>query len=81
MDAAARAKGTPTAATSLVTPGGGVQIPPHPGNYCWTHGHRISKEHTSATHARKATGHRDNAMAANTLGRSEKDKGWYTART
>ncbi len=62
-------------------PGERVRIPAHPGNYCWTHGHRISKEHTSATCVRKATGHRDDATAANTLGRSKKDKGWYTACT
>jgi len=45
------------------------------------HGHRISKEHTSATCAKKATEHRNNATVANTLGGSKKDKGWYTART
>jgi hypothetical protein len=81
VDAAARAKGTPTAGTPAVPPGERVQIPPHPGNYCWTHGHHISKKHTSATCVRKATGHPDDAMLANTLGGSEKDKGWYTART
>ena len=53
----------------------------HPGNYCWTHGHRISREHTSATCANKAPGHRDDATAANTFGGSEKDKGWASART
>jgi hypothetical protein len=45
------------------------------------HGHCISKEHTSATCANKAMGHRDNATAANTFGGSEKEKGWDTART
>ena len=30
------------------TPGKGTKNP-HRGNYCWTHGHRVSKEHTSAT--------------------------------
>jgi hypothetical protein len=81
VDATAPAKGTPTAGTPSVTPGEGVRIPPHPGNYCWRHGRRISKEHTSATCARKAMGHRDDATVANTLGGSEKDKGWYTACT
>jgi hypothetical protein len=83
VDVVARAKGTPAEGTPAVTPGGGVQSPkiPHPGNYCWIHGHCISKEHTSATCANKATGHRDNSTAANTFGGSEKDKGWYTART
>jgi hypothetical protein len=83
VDAVARAKGTPAVGTPAVAPGGGVRTPkiPHPGNYCWTHGHCISKEHTSATCANKAMGHRNNATAANTLGGSEKDKGWYTVRT
>ncbi len=83
VDAAARAKGAPIAGAPIVVPPGErVQIPAHPGNYCWTHGHCISKEHTSATCARKVTGHCDNATAANTLGENEKDKGWYTtART
>jgi hypothetical protein len=84
VDAVARAKGTPVARTPAVMPGGGGRSPkktPHPGNYCWTHGHRISKEHTSATCANKVTGHRDNAAAANTFGGSEKDKGWDAART
>ncbi len=83
VDAVARAKGTPAVGTPAVTAGGRVQSPtiPHPGNYCWTHGHCISKEHTSATCANKAAGHRNDATAANTFGGSEKDKGWYTART
>ena len=83
VDAVACAKGTPAAGTPAVTPERGVQSPkiPHPGNYCWMHGHRISKEHTSATYANKATGHRDNATATNNFSGSEKDKGWYTACT
>ena len=78
VDAVARAKGTP-----VVTPGGGGRSTktPHPGHYCWTHGHRISKEHTSATCANKVTGHHDDATAANTFGGSDKDKGWDAART
>ncbi len=81
VDAAARAKGTPTAGAPTAPPGERVRVPAHPGNYCWTHGHRINKEHTSATCGKKATGHRDDATVANTLGGSKKDKGWYTART
>ena len=75
--ATARAKRAPIA----VPPVERVRIPAHPGNYCWTHGHCISKEHTSATCVRKATGHRNDATSANILRGSEKDKGWYTART
>ena len=75
VDAVARAKGTPALETPAGMLGGGGSSPktPHPGNYCWTHGHCISKEHTSATCANKATGHRDDATAANTFGGSEKD--------
>ncbi len=54
---------------------------PFPGNYCWTHGHRICKEHTSATCTHQAIGHRADATALNTFGGSEKDKGWSTVRT
>ena len=81
VDAAtARAKKAPIAgAPTVVPPAERVRVPAHPGNYCWTHGHRIRKDHTSATCAAKAPGHRDDATAANTLGGSEKDKGWYTA--
>jgi hypothetical protein len=52
---------------------------PFPSNYCWTHGHRVSQHHTSATCGCKAPGHKDDATAANTMGGSEKDKGWKPA--
>ncbi len=48
---------------------------PFPGNYCWTHGHRVSQHHMSATCGCKAPGHKDDAVAANTMGGSKKDKG------
>jgi hypothetical protein len=54
---------------------------PHRGNYCWTHGHKVSKEHTSATCFNKAAGHKDDATLANTMGGSDKDKGWDKPRT
>ena len=78
VEAAAR-KGTPVATPSA----GGPKAAKHPfaGNYCWTHGHRISKEHTSAPCAHKAAGHQDDATATNTLGGSKKDKGWDASRT
>jgi hypothetical protein len=53
---------------------------PFPENYCWTHGHRISKLHTSATCGNKAAGHKDAATASNTMGGSKADKGWNTRR-
>ena len=79
--AAARAKGPTPVATPLA---GGTPHPPRNpwrGNYCWTHGHRLSKGHTSATCENKAVGHRDEATASNTLGGSDKDKGWDVAKT
>ena len=80
---AGRGRGTPAGGTPAGKPaeGGRSTKTPHPGNYCWTHGHRISREHTSATCANKATGHCDDATAANTFGSSEKDKGWASAST
>ena len=60
---------------------GKVTRNPHRGNYCWTHGHRVSKEHTSATCFNKAAGHKDDATRANTMGGSENDKGWDKPRT
>ena len=76
---AASHKGTPV----VTLLGGGTRAAKHPfaGNYCWTHGHRISKEHTSATCTHKATGHRDDATTANTLGGSEDNRGWDAPRT
>ncbi len=95
VDAATRRGGTPAAtpgrggtqtetqaATPAATPAGiRTTRKPCPGNYCWTHGHCVSKHHTSATCANKAPGHRDNATASNTFGGSDKDKNWNTART
>jgi hypothetical protein len=52
-----------------------------PGNYCWKHGHRICKEHTSATCTHRAVGHRADATSLNILDGSEKDKCWSMART
>ena len=51
---------------------------PFPGNYCWTHGHRVSQSHTSGTCGTKAPGHKDAATSTNTMGGSAKDKGWET---
>jgi hypothetical protein len=52
-----------------------------PGNYCWTHGHCCSEQHTSATCGNKAPGHKDGATSSNTMGGSKKDKGWDKPRT
>ena len=53
---------------------------PFPGNYCWTHGYRVSQTHTSITCGGKATGHQDAATASNTKEGSKKDKGWHTVQ-
>ena len=58
-----------------------VSTKPFPGNYCWTHGHRVSERHTSATCTHKAAGHKDAATASNMMGGSHLDKGWNTRRT
>ena len=81
VDAATR-KEKP-AVNMAVTPVGGGHATrnPFPGNYCWTFGHRICKDHTNASCTHKATGHRDNATAAKTFGGSDKDKGWDALRT
>jgi hypothetical protein len=49
---------------------------PFPVNYCWTHGHKVNQNHTSATCGHKAVGHKDDVTSANTMGSSEADKGW-----
>ncbi len=80
-DAAANKGGRPPQAGATprkATAGGRVTQKPFPGNYCWTHGHRVSQNHTSGTCGTKAPGHQDAATAANTMGGSKKDKGWDT---
>jgi hypothetical protein len=53
---------------------------PFPGNYCWTHGHRCSEQHMSATCGNNAPCHKDGATSSNTMGGSKKDKGWDKPR-
>ena len=84
----AATKGTRTPAAGTPAPAAGTPAPapartnkPVPGNYCWTHGHRVTRGHTSATCTYKATGHRDEATATNTLGGSEAHKGWGKPKT
>ena len=54
---------------------------PFPGNYCWTQGHRVSQNHTSAMCGSKAVGHKDVVTTSNTMGGSNANKGWNTRRT
>ena len=61
--------------TKRVTPG--TPLPPNksfPWNYCWTHGHRVSQNHTSATCGGKAMGHQDTATASNTMGGAKRTR-------
>ncbi len=82
VDTAAQAKGTPVATPAATLAGLGRSTKnPQPGNYCWTHGHRCSKGHMSASCTNKAPGHRDDATATNTFGGSDKHKGWVVACT
>jgi hypothetical protein len=59
-------------------PGSGAPNKLFKGNYCWTHGHKCSKSHTSATCLYPAAGHRKDATLGNSYGGLVKDKGWYT---
>ena len=69
-------------ATRPTTPGPPLTSnKPFPGHYCWNHGHRVSQTHMSATCGGKAAGHQDLATTSNTMGGSEKNKGWNTRRT
>ena len=49
-----------------------------PMGYCWTHGYRVKKGHTSATCPDKAKGHKDAATRTNTMNGSTANKGWDT---
>jgi hypothetical protein len=76
MDALAKNKGIALLAMAPTTGRGCLTNKPFPGNYCWTHGHWVSQNHTNATCKNKAAGHKDNATNANTMGGSIADKGW-----
>lgn len=44
--------------------------------YCWTHGYKVGKTHSSATCTARAVGHKVTATRANTMGGSSLNKGW-----
>ena len=52
---------------------------PVPGGYCWMHGHRVRKSHTSKTCTNKAEGHDDKATSKDTKGGSTANKDWHKA--
>jgi hypothetical protein len=74
-DALAQNKCSTALALALTTGRGCMTNKPFPGNYCWTQGHRVNQNHTSATCRKKAAGRKDDAMSANTMGISDADKG------
>ncbi len=78
VDAAATWVPATPPATGGRRPGSATTNKPFKGNYCWTHGHKVSKAHTSATCLFPAAGHWKDATLANTYGGLEKDKGWDT---
>jgi hypothetical protein len=78
VDAVATRVPATAPATDGHWPGSTTTNKPFKGNYCWTHGHKVSKAHTSATCLFPAAGHWKDATLANTYGGSEKDKGWDT---
>jgi len=43
-------------------------------NYCWTHGYRVGKGHTSATCNTRAPGHQEAATRADPMGGSTANK-------
>ena len=75
------APGAPVGAPAgaLSTPGNGWGNKAYPGNYCWTHGPRCRKDHTSATCTNKAERHKNDTTAAYTKGVCTDNKGWEKA--
>ena len=45
-----------------------------PKSYCWTHGYRVSKNHTSANCNRTAPGHQTAATMENNMGGNQDGK-------
>ncbi len=74
----AAAKRVPSTGTPLGTGKTARKGKPFQENYCWTHGYKLSKAHTSATCLYPAAGHRKDATSANIFGGSVADKGWDT---
>jgi hypothetical protein len=53
----AQNKGGATPAAAPAMRKGCLLNKPFPGNYCWTHGHNVNQNHTSATCGNKAAEH------------------------
>ena len=60
------------------TSGGSGNVPRwEPTGYCWSHGYRVSRNHTSTTCKFPKEGHQVAATRANTMGGSEDSKTWH----
>jgi hypothetical protein len=46
-------------------------------NYCWTHGYKVVKTHTSLTYNTRNPGHKAEATRAENMGGSQANKEWY----
>ena len=44
--------------------------------YCWSHGYKVTPNHTSKTCSARKPGHKEAATRANTMGGSQLNKGW-----
>lgn len=47
-----------------------------PTGYCYTHGYKVTKGHTSKSCNRRCPDHKENATRTNTMGGSDKNKEW-----
>ena len=46
--------------------------------YCWSHGYKVSKTHTSESCTKIKNGHKEKATRRNPMGVSDWNKGWVT---
>ena len=46
--------------------------------YCWSHGYKVSKNHTSDYFTKRNYGHKEKATRRNPMGGSEQKRGWGT---
>jgi molecular chaperone GrpE (heat shock protein) len=47
-----------------------------PNGYCWSHGYKVTKNHTSKTCKTRKDGHKEEATRANTMGGSKDNINW-----
>ncbi len=66
-DALDQNKGSMMPAAAPATWKGCLTNKPFLGNYCWTHGHKVNQNHTSAPCRHKAEKYKDIVTSANTM--------------